>query len=229
MTSDGYVTRRDGDDTRRAPDLRPLRRYLAGAVLTRMADEGARVALVLLALDRTGSAGAGGALVAALLVPHVVAAPAVGLLTDRARSPRLVLAAAAVGFATALAAVAFSLGRVPLALVLVVLLAGGTCGPALTGGLTSQLAALVPERSLPRAFGLDSLSYNVSGIAGPAVAGLCATLVGTGVATVALAMSAARAAACWRRCRSHAGASAPRGHRCGRARSCWRATASSAR
>jgi hypothetical protein len=45
------------------------------AVLARLADEGARVILILLALRRTGSAALGGELVAALLVPHVVAAP----------------------------------------------------------------------------------------------------------------------------------------------------------
>ena len=70
----------------------------------RVADEGARVALVLLALQRTGSAAVGGALVAALLVPHVVAAPAVGWLTDRARRPHALIAAAALGFAASLAA-----------------------------------------------------------------------------------------------------------------------------
>lgn len=177
------------------PRSRPLHRYVAGAVLIRLADEGARVALVLLALERTGSAAVGGLLVAALLIPHVVAAPAVGLLTDRARSPRLVLTGAAIGFAAALLSAAVALGRVPLALVIAALLAGGTCGPALTGGLTSQLASLVPEAALPRAFGLDSLSYNVSGIAGPAVAGALAGFVSPGAAVVALAASATIGAA----------------------------------
>src|SRR5215217_7075113 len=87
-----------------------IKRYAAGAVLIRLADEGARVALVLLALQRTHSAAVGGALVAALLVPHVVAAPVAGLLTDRAGSPRRVLAAAALVFAAALAAVSAALG-----------------------------------------------------------------------------------------------------------------------
>src|SRR3954451_8735004 len=89
-------------------------------VLVRLADEGARVALVLLALQRTGSAAVGGALVAALLVPHVVAAPAVALLTDRARSPRRVIAAAALGFASALACAALALGAIPTAAVVAV-------------------------------------------------------------------------------------------------------------
>src|SRR5215212_6715543 len=76
-----------------------LSRYLVAAVFVRLADEGARVALVLLALDRLGNAGAGGVLVAALLIPHVVAAPGVGLLADRIQQPRWVITGAAGGFA----------------------------------------------------------------------------------------------------------------------------------
>jgi MFS family permease len=167
-----------------------LRRYLVAAVLVRLADEGARVALVLLALQRTNSAAVGGALVAALLVPHVVAAPAVGLLIDRARRPRRLLAGAALGFAITLTTATATLGRVSLVVVIAVLLVGGTCGPALTGGLISQLGALVSRDALPRAFGLDSLTYNVSGIVGPALAGVFASLASAAAATVALAVAA---------------------------------------
>ena len=164
-------------------------------MLVRVADEGARVALVLLALQRTGSAAVGGALVAALLVPHVVAAPAVGWLTDRARRPHALIAAAALGFAASLACVAAGLGRAPLPLMIAVLLIGGSCGPALTGALTSRLASLVPEPSLPRAFGLDSLGYNIAGIGGPALAGLLGGFATPTVATLALAGAAGCGAA----------------------------------
>lgn len=102
------------------------------------------------------------------------------------------LTASVAGFAAALTAVAFLLGRVPLPLVVAVLLVGGCCGPSLTGGLTSQLPSLLTsESSLPRAFGADSLTYNVSGIAGPAVAAVVAGAAGAATATVALACSAA--------------------------------------
>lgn len=164
--------------------------YLVAAVLVRVAFEGARVALVVLGIQRSGSPAVGGALVAALLVPQVVAAPAVGLLTDRVRDPRRVLALAAAGFAGSLALVAVGLGRVPLLVVVGVLLAGGCCGPALTGALTSQLPQLVGRARLPRAFGADALTYNVSGILGPALAGVVAAGPGAGAATAALAASA---------------------------------------
>jgi MFS family permease len=174
--------------------IRGLPRYLITAVLIRLADEGARVGLVLLALERMNSAAVGGLLVAVLLVPQVVAAPAIGLLTDRARQPRWVLTISVAGFAASLAAVALMLGRVPLPVVVAMLLVGGCCGPSLTGGLTSQLPRLVSESSLPRAFGADSLTYNVSGIAGPAVAAVIAGAAGAGTATIALAAAAAAGA-----------------------------------
>jgi hypothetical protein len=176
-------------------NARGMRRYLAATVAVRLADEGARVALVLLALERTASVAVGGVLVAALLVPHVVAAPAVGWLTDRATRPRLVIAVAALGFAAALAAPALLLGRVPTGLAVAVLLVGGCCGPALTGGLTSRLPDLVDTAALPRAFGADSLTYNVSGVGGPALAGGVAATAGAGPALLALATLAALGAA----------------------------------
>lgn len=167
-----------------------LPRYLAAAALVRLADEGARVGLVLLALERTGNAGTGGLLIAALLLPHVAAAPGVGWLTDRARRPKVVVVAAALGFATSLAATALLLGRVPLPMVVVILLLGGCAGPALTGGLTSQLSTLVGAERVPRAYGADSLTYNVAGIAGPAVAGALAAVGGAAAATITLAAAA---------------------------------------
>src|SRR5215207_4335799 len=172
-----------------------LSRYLVAVVFVRLADEGVRVALVLLALNRLGNAGAGGVLVAALLIPHVVAAPGVGLLADRIQQPRWVITGAAGGFAASLAGAAACLGRLPVWVSVVVLLLGGCCGPALTGGLTSQLSAMVDERSLPRAFGADSLGYNISGIAGPAVAAVTAGLWQPTAAALVLAAAAGLGAA----------------------------------
>jgi MFS family permease len=164
--------------------------YTSAAILVRLADEGARVALVLLALQRTGSAAVGGSLVAALLVPHVVAAPVLGALADRARRPAVLVGAGAAVFGLALAAAAFALGRVPLPLVAAVLLAGGSCGPALTGALSSQLPVLVTARALPRAFGLDALTYDVAGMLGPTVAAVVAGRASAFAATVALGCAA---------------------------------------
>jgi hypothetical protein len=61
----------------------------------------------------------------------------------------------------------------------------------LTGGLTSQLRSVVPEALLSRAFGVDSASYNVAGIAGPALAAVLAGRLTATAATLVLAGCAA--------------------------------------
>ena len=45
--------------------------------------------LALLSLQRLDSAAVGGLLVAALLIPHLLTAPLVGLVIDRSRAPRM--------------------------------------------------------------------------------------------------------------------------------------------
>ncbi len=98
-------------------------------------------------------------------------------------------------FAGSLFSVAHVLGRGPLWLAIVVLLIGGSCGPAITGALTSTLPGLVGAARTPRAFGLDSMFYNVAGMAGPAVAGVTAAVVNPAAAQSLLAGSAALGAA----------------------------------
>jgi hypothetical protein len=172
-----------------------MRRYLLSALLARTADEGSQIALTLLALQRTGSAALGGLLIAVLLVPHVLAAPAIGALVDRSRRPGVVIGVAAGIFGAALLLTGLTLGRAPTGLVLVVLLAGGCCGPALTGALSSRLGSLVPAERVPRAFGLDALLYTVAGMAGPTLAALLAGAAGAGPATVAMGAGALAGAA----------------------------------
>lgn len=95
---------------------RVLVRYVAAASLLRLADEGARVALVLLAVQRTGSAGLGGVLVAALLIPHALAASLIGTVIERVSQPRWLISAAGAALAAALATSTALLGTVPAAL-----------------------------------------------------------------------------------------------------------------
>jgi MFS family permease len=165
--------------------------YAIAAVLARTADEGARVALLLLALDRLHRPGTTGLLVACLMIPHVVAAPLIGAITDRSRRPALTVGVLILGFGASLALTALTLGHLPLGLSLVVLLLGGSCGPALTGGLSSQLPRLVAPERLPRTFGLDGLVYNVAGIAGPALTGVLTSIFNSTAACLVTAASAA--------------------------------------
>ncbi|GHE49924.1 MFS transporter [Streptomyces longispororuber] len=181
-----------GTQTSVEPRTRPrapgavLIRYMQVALMVRLASEGARVALVVLAVDRTGSAAFGGALVAALLVPGLVAAPPAGALADRVRRRRLFHAGALVGHGLGLAAVAGLTGRAPAPVALAAAGAAGCCTPLVTGGLTSLLGDLLPPAALGRAFSLDAVTYNLAGIAGPALVSVLAAAVGPAPALLAL-------------------------------------------
>ncbi|HEY0530308.1 MAG TPA: MFS transporter [Actinoplanes sp.] len=163
-----------------------LTRYVCTAVCARLADEGARVSIVLLALDRTGRASLGGLLVAALMVPHVLAAPAAGAAADAVRRRRVLYLAAFLAYASCLLTAALLIGpATPLAAVALVL--AGCCAPLLIGGLSSLLGELAPDR-IERAFALDATSYGAAGIAGPALAAVVAGLAGPGWSMLALTL-----------------------------------------
>lgn len=153
--------------------------YLAGAIPVRLVSNGAGVALALAAGSRLDSVAVGGVLIAVLNAPSIVAAPVIGALTDAVVSPKRLMLGAAVVMAAALALTAF-LGDVPLALVVVALLAAGCVLPVFIGGLSAWVDEAMPGDHA-RGFAVDALSYNLAGIAGPAlVAGMSALLTATG-------------------------------------------------
>lgn len=168
--------------------------YLATAFLARFAEEGMGVAVVLLALHRTGGAAQGAFVLTAWMAPHVVAAPLAGALVARARRPRWFYVLTLGGFAVAIAVLAACLGRVPLPLTLVVAVAGGVCGPVVSGGLSSLVASLVPAGGLGRAYGLDAAVYNAASVASPAVVSVVAVTLSPGLALASMAGAAAVAA-----------------------------------
>ena len=163
--------------------------YLAGAIPVRIVTSGAGVALALAAAVRLGDVAVAGLLIFALNAPSVVAAPVIGALTDAVRRPRRFMLGSAVVFAAALTLAAF-VGDVPLPVVVLALLAGGCVVPVFVGGLSAWVDAAMPGDHA-RGFAVDALSYNLAGIAGPAiVAGMSALLGPTG-ALLALAASMA--------------------------------------
>ncbi|BDM71780.1 MFS transporter [Streptomyces nigrescens] len=170
--------------------------YLATAFFARLADEGMAVAVVLLAVDRTGSAAQGAFVLTAWMAPHVVAAPLVGALAPRVRRLRLCHLGALGVFAAAIAVLSQFLGRAPLPVTLGVALAGGACGPVVSGGLSSLIAVLLPTGGRrDRAYALDATVYNAASVAGPAVVSAVAALASPGAATLLLGGAAALGAA----------------------------------
>ncbi|MGE7384085.1 MFS transporter [Streptomyces sp. NPDC004126] len=170
-------------------------RYLAAALAARFASEGMGMAVVLLAVERTGSAAHGAFVLTAWLAPHVLAAPLAGTAAARARRPRLFYAGALAGFTVAVAALSALLGRAPVPAVLAVAVLGGTCGPVVTGGLSSLVAGLLPEGpARDRAYGWDASTYNAAAVTAPAAVSVVGAVLSAGPAMAVLAASAALAA-----------------------------------
>jgi len=164
--------------------------FLLAATLARLASEMFPVAAVLLVLDRTGRPGLAGAVVAATTLPAVVTGPVLGAWLDRTRRRRVALASNQVLLAICLLGILATAGRTPgWVLVLLATLAGVT-GPLATGGYTSMIPLLVPERLLARANALEAASFNTAAIAGPAVAGTVAATAGPAGAVLAEAVLA---------------------------------------
>src|SRR5690242_17275984 len=154
------------------------------ATVARTADAGSGVGVVLVAAAGGNGLGLGGLLAAALTAPHLFGTR-IGGLVDRARDPRRPLAAGCVGYALALAA---ATGALRLGLPVAAggaLVVAGACGPLLTGGFSALTGGL--GGSPERARGLDTLTYGVSGVAGPAAVAGLATLTSPASSLLTLA------------------------------------------
>ena len=168
----------------RSPGLAVL---FTASTTARLANESARVAVVLLVLDRTRSPALAGALVAALTLPSLVTGPLMGAWLDRTRHRRAAFVANQVVLPLVLVGLLLAAGH---AGAWVVVSLGGVAGltsPVLTGGFTGLIAPLVPSALLRQAYGAESTSYNVAGVAGPSLAGVLAATVSPGAAVVASA------------------------------------------
>ncbi|MFE6456493.1 MFS transporter [Streptomyces cinereoruber] len=171
--------------------------HLAGAAVARTGDEMAGPALVLAGFALTGSAADASLLLAGVTVSSVLGGPVLGSLLDRAERPGRLLAAALALYAAGLTAVLVGLGRLPFALTLAAAVLTGLLGPALSGGWTAQLPAVVRDDRLDRANALDAMTFGAAGLAGPALAGGTAEALGAptpvvlSAALVALVLPAA--------------------------------------
>jgi MFS family permease len=164
--------------------------FLLAATLGRLASEMFPVAAVLLVLDRTGRPGLAGAVVAATTLPAVVTGPVLGAWLDRTSRRRLALAANQGLLAASLVGILAAAGRAPGWVLVLLATAAGLSGPLSTGGYTSMIPLLVPERLLARANALEASSFNIAAIAGPAVAGAVAATAGAAWAVLAEAVLA---------------------------------------
>ncbi|HEU4397001.1 MAG TPA: MFS transporter, partial [Actinomycetota bacterium] len=148
--------------------------FFVAATLARLASEMFPVAVVLLVLERTGRPALAGAAVAATTLPSVVTGPVLGAWLDRTARRRAALASNQVVLGASLVAILAAAGRAPGWVLLLLAAVAGLTAPLATGGFTSMIPSLVPERLLPRANALEASSFNTAAIAGPALAGAVA-------------------------------------------------------
>ncbi|MEU8122459.1 MFS transporter [Spirillospora sp. NPDC049024] len=162
--------------------------FLAGAVAARLGDEMSGPALMLAGFALAGSTTEASSLLAGITVSAAVGGPVLGVLLDRASRPGRLLGGAVLLYAAGLGVVLLGLGRVPFAVTIVIAVAAGLLGPALSGGWTAQLPRVAPGDRLPRASALDAMTFSAASLAGPALAGGVAEVLGAPMAVVAAAV-----------------------------------------
>jgi predicted MFS family arabinose efflux permease len=140
------------------------------------------VAVVLLVLERTGSAALAGATVAAITLPSVLTGPLLGAWLDVTGRRRGLMVFDQVVICVSLVGIVLLAGHGPDQLLPVLALVAGLTYPLSFGGFTSMVPVLVPEELLAPANAIEASSFNFALILGPALAGGIAAAAGPAAA-----------------------------------------------
>lgn len=160
--------------------------YLFGALPARLGDEMSGQAILLTGLALTGSAALGSTVLAALTLSAAIGGPLLGAVLDRSSHPGRVLAIALSLYAAGISCIALLLGHAPLWIIVVVALGAGLLMPAISGGWSSRLKSFVAEEQMTRASAIDATTFNITGLVGPAIAGLVTAAFGAHWAIITL-------------------------------------------
>jgi MFS family permease len=163
-----------------------LTHYLLGALPARLGDEMSGQAILLMDLAATGSAALGSSLLAGLTFSAAIGGPLLGAILDRSSHPGRVLGSALGLYAGGLAVIALLLGHVPTLVVVAIAFAVGFFMPSISGGWSSRLKTFMATEHMTRASAIDATTFNIAGLAGPALAGLLAAWFGAGWAIATL-------------------------------------------
>jgi MFS family permease len=167
---------------------RDYRLLWTGATISALGDGMSFVALVWLVLERGGDAGAVGLLAAAYTAPVLIGGLAAGIVLDRFERRRVLAADNLVrGLVIASVPVAAALGVLTTPQLFIVAGIYGLLFMVSLAGIPSLLPSLVDPDDLTTANAMESLSYGIAGVGGPALAGAIIALLG---APVVLAIDA---------------------------------------
>src|SRR2546427_9882985 len=145
-------------------DLSRLRRepgyplFWVTATVTRLADEMYSVGIVLLVLERTGSAALAGATVAGVTLPSIVSGPLLGAWLDRSKRRRPIMILDQMLAASSLVGIVLLAGNGPDWSVPLVALVAGSTWPLSFGGFTSLIPVIVADELLAQANALEATS-----------------------------------------------------------------------
>ena len=162
--------------------IRNYRLFAAGALVSNVGTWMQRVAQDWLVLELTGSGQALGITTGLQFLPMVLFSPLAGVFADR-YSKRKVIAAAQVvlGMTAALLAVLAIAGWVATWHVYVIAFLFGTAAAFDTPARQAFVNEMVPRSQLPNAVALNSASFNLARMIGPALAGILIAALGSGV------------------------------------------------
>ena len=159
-----------------------FRLYSTGSVISNTGTWMQRVAQDWLVLELTSSGSALGITTGLQFLPFLLVTPFAGLLADRYSKRRLLIATqASLAVTAGILGLLASTGAVEVWHVWVLAFLFG-CGTAFdTPARQSFVVEMVGRDNLPNAVGLNSASFNIGRIAGPAAAGLLISALGSGV------------------------------------------------
>ena len=156
-----------------------FRRLVTSMLLARLAGQMVSLVIVLLALQRFGSAAVAGTATFLDVTPGLIAAPIAGALLDRHGRARLaVIDYGIAGTSLALIAILASADLLTVPLFFLIVAISGTTRPLSNTGVRTLFPLIVPRELWERANAIDSNGYVVASIFGPAVAGAVVALFG---------------------------------------------------
>ena len=160
-----------------------------GATVSALGDGMSFVALVWLLVERGGGAGDIGILSAIYTAPVIVGGLVAGVILDRFDRRRVIAADNVIrGLAIASVPIADVLGILSTGQLFVVAAVYGLLFMTSIAGIPSLTPTLVREDELTTANAMESITYGIAGLIGPALAGVVIVVIG---ATAVLAVDAA--------------------------------------
>ena len=172
-----------GGTTFSALGIRNYRLFAIGALVSNVGTWMQRVAQDWLVLELTGSGQALGITTGLQFLPMVLFSPIAGVFADRYSKRRVIAVAQVVlGATAALLGVLAIAGWVTTWHVYVIAFVFGTAAAFDTPARQAFVNEMVPRNELPNAVGLNSASFNLARMIGPAVAGIVIAFLGSGVA-----------------------------------------------